>query len=261
MKRIVIAFAAAALCHTLLLFGFRADSLARPLPLGSTPQTVDVTLVSAPPAAPPEEVPPQTPPPAQEPMANSTPEPPAPAAPPLPPEPSSVQPLPPPPEPATTAATPIQSEPKPTPQPAQATPRPARPPKASASRQPASSQPSRVPATPRRSLFSEWRQCWDSFAGTLAQGDHHRPSRSNPPPRYPEEARRNGQQGVVLISAQVEADGRPSRVTLKQSSGFPLLDAAALEAVGKWTFEPARAGGLSASSRVDVPVRFALEIR
>ena len=64
-----------------------------------------------------------------------------------------------------------------------------------------------------------------------------------------------------MISAQVEANGRPSRVELKQSSGFSLLDAAALEAVRKWTFDPARAGGLPSSCRVDVPVRFALESR
>ena len=82
--------------------------------------------------------------------------------------------------------------------------------------------------------------------------------RDNPPPKYPEAARRNGEQGVVLIRVLVDAEGRPGQVSLKQSSGFPLLDAAALEAVRQWTFEPARAGGLPVASRVDLPVRFAL---
>jgi len=62
----------------------------------------------------------------------------------------------------------------------------------------------------------------------------------------------------VLISVEIGGDGRASEVTLKRSSGFPLLDEAAIRAVRGWTFEPARAAGIPVSSRVDVPVRFSL---
>jgi periplasmic protein TonB len=82
--------------------------------------------------------------------------------------------------------------------------------------------------------------------------------RSNPKPEYPPEARRLRQQGLVLLSVQVGADGRPSDVSLKRSSGFPALDQAANQAVRRWSFEPARVAGLAVASRVDVPVRFSL---
>jgi protein TonB len=66
------------------------------------------------------------------------------------------------------------------------------------------------------------------------------------------------QQGVVLLTVQVGADGHASDVTLSRSSGFPLLDQAALRTVRQWRFYPARAGGLPVASQVEVPVRFSL---
>ena len=59
------------------------------------------------------------------------------------------------------------------------------------------------------------------------------------------------------MSVQVEADGRPSSISLKQSSGHRLLDEAALDAVRRWTFG-ARARRRSAGDqrRALVPVRF-----
>ena len=82
--------------------------------------------------------------------------------------------------------------------------------------------------------------------------------RSNPRPPYPEEARRLHQEGVVLLSVEVSEEGLPMNVSLKHSSGSNLLDQAAIQAVKRWTFEPARAGALPVASRVDVPVRFSL---
>jgi len=261
----VIAFAAAVLCHTLLLFGFHAGGIARLLPVSETPQTMDVALVDAAPEAVSAETPAPEPSPTPdtapvpEPMPESTAppsvaemhlEPPTPAETPLPqsePEPTPTQPAPIP-------------EPTPTASPEKAAPQPTHPATAKASHQPTPHPEPPVQATPHRSLVSQWFHCWDSSSGTASQRARPR-YRSNPAPGYPEEARRNGQQGVVLISAQVEADGHPNRVTLQRSSGFPLLDAAALDAVRKWTFDPARAGGMPIASRIDVPVRFNLQNR
>jgi protein TonB len=81
---------------------------------------------------------------------------------------------------------------------------------------------------------------------------------SNPRPEYPEEARRQHQEGLVILSVEVGADGQPDNVTMSRGSGFPLLDQAAIEVVRLWRFEPARAGGIPVSSQVDVPVRFTL---
>ena len=82
--------------------------------------------------------------------------------------------------------------------------------------------------------------------------------RSNPKPDYPMDARRLHQEGTVLLSVEVSADGHAESVSLKRSSGFPSLDQAAIQAVRHWTFEPGRTGGVAVASRVDVPVRFSL---
>jgi protein TonB len=80
----------------------------------------------------------------------------------------------------------------------------------------------------------------------------------NPEPLYPLLARRHNQQGIVLLTVKVTAQGRVSHVELKQSSGFPVLDEAALQAVRYWEFEPARIGSLGVESQIEVPVRFIL---
>jgi len=81
----------------------------------------------------------------------------------------------------------------------------------------------------------------------------------NPPPAYPSNARRLRQEGLVLLSVEVNSDGQPTSVNLKESSGFKLLDDAALKAVQRWKFSPAKLGMVSVASRVDVPIRFQLK--
>ena len=82
--------------------------------------------------------------------------------------------------------------------------------------------------------------------------------RKNPEPPYPPAARRRRQEGLVLLTVAVNAQGRATRVELKQSSGFPLLDDAATRAVLEWGFEPARLGTVALASEIEVPVRFQL---
>ncbi len=82
--------------------------------------------------------------------------------------------------------------------------------------------------------------------------------RFNPKPSYPPEARRLRQEGQVLLDVEVSADGRATSVSVRRSSGFPLLDAAAQEAVRRWTFDPARVAGLAVATRSEVPVTFKL---
>ena len=82
--------------------------------------------------------------------------------------------------------------------------------------------------------------------------------RSNPTPDYPIPSRRRREEGIVLLNVQVQIDGTPAAVSLNRSCGHPLLDRAALDAVRRWTFEPARAAGVPISSLVVVPVRFSL---
>ena len=86
--------------------------------------------------------------------------------------------------------------------------------------------------------------------------------RSNLAPDYPIPASAGrGEEGIVLLDVQVQADGTPAAISLNRSCGHPLLDRAALEAVRRWTFEPARAAGVPVSSLVVIPVRFSLDDR
>ena len=81
----------------------------------------------------------------------------------------------------------------------------------------------------------------------------------NPPPDYPSLSRRLGEQGKVLLRVQVTADGAVGSVALQTSSGSTRLDQAALEAVKKWRFVPAKRGGQAVSASVVVPVSFSIE--
>jgi len=81
---------------------------------------------------------------------------------------------------------------------------------------------------------------------------------NNPKPEYPEIARQLRQQGVAILAVEVGADGHPNQVSLSRSSGFPLLDHAAIQAVRAWSFRPERAGDVPVSSHVEVPIRFSL---
>ena len=84
---------------------------------------------------------------------------------------------------------------------------------------------------------------------------------TNPKPDYPLPSLRRREEGIVLLNVQVQADGTPSAISLNHSCGHPLLDRAALDAVRRWTFEPARAAGVPVSSLVVIPVRFSLDDR
>jgi protein TonB len=68
------------------------------------------------------------------------------------------------------------------------------------------------------------------------------------PPMYPPRARELSQQGEVVVRALVRRRGVPDETVLWRSSGFRLLDQAALHAVRGWQFEAAQ-----------VPVRFELK--
>jgi len=82
---------------------------------------------------------------------------------------------------------------------------------------------------------------------------------SNPPPPYPLEARRQKQEGRVLLEVFVTRDGKVENLRLKQSSGFPLLDDAALRAVRSWRFKPAKIAGMTIATKLDVPIRFQIK--
>lgn len=83
-------------------------------------------------------------------------------------------------------------------------------------------------------------------------------SASNPKPKYPKLARKRGWQGRVILSVHINEEGRPVHILIKKSSGHKVLDRAALKALKKWKFQPARKGGLRVASHLHIPIRFDL---
>lgn len=77
-------------------------------------------------------------------------------------------------------------------------------------------------------------------------------------PRYPEEARRRGVTGTVVLHVRVGADGAVTEVTVARSSGNAILDEAAKKSVRGAKFVPARRGGCAVAAAVDLPVAFRL---
>ena len=82
---------------------------------------------------------------------------------------------------------------------------------------------------------------------------------NNPAPAYPQNSRRLGHQGRVILRVLVNADGNPDKVEVRTSSGFSQFDDAAFEAVRRWRFVPARQGEKPVAAWVLVPIIFTLE--
>jgi len=82
---------------------------------------------------------------------------------------------------------------------------------------------------------------------------------NNPKPVYPGVARRRHWEGLVVLRVYVTADGRCGEVSVQRSSGHDVLDEAALNAVKKWRFVPAKRGDVAQASWVTVPIQFQLE--
>lgn len=77
-------------------------------------------------------------------------------------------------------------------------------------------------------------------------------------PAYPETARRAGVEGVTVLRFEVLARGQVGAVLVERSAGHQDLDRAAVEAVRRWRFEPARRGSQPVAVWVTLPVRFEL---
>jgi len=81
----------------------------------------------------------------------------------------------------------------------------------------------------------------------------------NPKPPYPEEARKKGMEGEVLLRVEVLANGRVGEIEVKRSSGHEMLDRSALSTVKQWKFIPANRGNGSIPCWVNIPVKFQLQ--
>ncbi|MDR3569018.1 MAG: TonB family protein [Syntrophobacteraceae bacterium] len=82
--------------------------------------------------------------------------------------------------------------------------------------------------------------------------------RSGPLPVYPASERSSGREGVVTVRILIGTDGVPVSVSVRNTSGSEDFDGAAVAAVKKWRFSPAKKDGAPVSSFFDVRVRFRL---
>ena len=78
-------------------------------------------------------------------------------------------------------------------------------------------------------------------------------------PDYPQEARKAGSEGTVVLRITVGTGGDVENVKIQESSGFSELDESAAQSVKTWQFDPAKLGDDPISSAVDLPVTFDLE--
>jgi periplasmic protein TonB len=224
------------------------------------------------------EVPAPAPAPSPVPAATPAPAPPAPPSPPVKPAPAQPQAVAPP-EPVPPP--PIAKPPPPVPQPpAEATPsetaielrlpvpppRPPAPPlrRAMAAPPSPSAAPSRAAVAPPVASTPTQTTASVSAPGGAPAATFEPPRpvagmASDRPPIYPEIARLRGEQGRTVLRVSVDADGRPDNVSVAVSSGYPILDSAALSAVRDWRFVPATRGNTPVPAIAEVPVKFQLE--
>ena len=81
---------------------------------------------------------------------------------------------------------------------------------------------------------------------------------TNPKPEYPSIAKSRGWTGKVMLRVQVSPEGTANSVEVETSSGHEMLDEAAIDAVKKWKFIPAKKGETAVASAVIVPIVFSL---
>lgn len=92
----------------------------------------------------------------------------------------------------------------------------------------------------------------------LAFGTNQGPSFKNMvKPEYPEFARRTGQESYVILKVLVDETGRAKKVDVVKSGGRA-FDEAAMEAIKRSSFYPARDKGVPIPCYVKIPIRFQL---
>lgn len=78
------------------------------------------------------------------------------------------------------------------------------------------------------------------------------------PPDYPTEMRRDGVSGVVTVKCQIDEKGDVTGAEVEKSSNSA-FEPAAVAAVKKWKFKPAKQDGAPVAIRVSIPIKFVSE--
>jgi periplasmic protein TonB len=76
-------------------------------------------------------------------------------------------------------------------------------------------------------------------------------------PEYPDEMRRAGVSGVVMVNCMIDEKGNVTETSVEKSTA-PAFERPALDALKKWKFKPAKQDGVAISVRVTIPMKFVL---
>ena len=76
-----------------------------------------------------------------------------------------------------------------------------------------------------------------------------------PPPEFPLEMKRNGVSGLVVVTVTINESGSVASAVIKKSTNEAFNDAA-MDAVKKWKFKPAKKNDQPISTIVSIPLKF-----
>lgn len=77
-------------------------------------------------------------------------------------------------------------------------------------------------------------------------------------PTYPPDMKREGASGVVMVKVHIDENGDVVERTIAKSTRAE-FDEAALSAVQRWKFKPAKKAGVAVKATVTIPIKFTLE--
>jgi periplasmic protein TonB len=77
-------------------------------------------------------------------------------------------------------------------------------------------------------------------------------------PDYPDELRREGVSGLVMVKCSIDAQGNVSEAEVEKSSNAA-FEKPAITAVKKWKFKPAKQDGNPVAIKVSIPIKFVFE--
>lgn len=80
-----------------------------------------------------------------------------------------------------------------------------------------------------------------------------------PSPGYPLKARESDWEGVTVLKVLIKTNGKIGEVIILESSGYQILDQAAVKAIKKWRYRPALKDGIAVSKQIRVRIKFELE--
>ena len=78
------------------------------------------------------------------------------------------------------------------------------------------------------------------------------------PPVYPDELRRDGMSGIVMVKCLIDEKGIVTDAQVEKSSNHAFSQPA-VDAVKRWKFKPAKKDGAAIALHVTIPIQFNLD--